>query len=373
MMLKRTLEKQIVDKLWQGKAIIIYGARQVGKTTLLKRLFAENSDALWLNGDDEITRATFEQFNADMFRPIIGEHKILIIDEAQRIKDIGIKLKIIQDNFGENVQVVATGSSSFDLANKINEPLTGRKWDFWLPPLTLKELVDANGLIDEKKNLENRLLYGSYPDVVTHPADARERISTLAKDYLYKDVLTLGEVIKTDKLEKLLQALAFQIGSQVSMNELSNTLGIDGKTVARYISLLEQAFIVFRLPSYGRNLRNELKSSQKIYFYDAGIRNAVIDNYRPLSLRQDIGGLFENYVIAEFIKAGNTKNYFWRTTQQQEVDYLTETENRISAYEIKWNETQKSKLPKTFTDAYPQAEAFVVNKENYIEMLAMTR
>jgi predicted AAA+ superfamily ATPase len=369
-MIERQLEKKISQKLGTGKAIVLYGTRQVGKTTLLEKIFAEKDNILWLNGDETAVRAAFENFSADAFRPIIGKNETLIIDEAQRIADIGLKLKIIQDTFGDDIQLIATGSSSFDLANKVNEPLTGRKWEFWLPPLSIIELTSANGIIKEKMNLENRLLYGSYPDVAMNPADARERVEALANDYLYKDILKLGGVIKTDKFDKILQALSFQIGSQASVNEIANLVGLDNKTVDKYIALLEQSFIIFRLPSYGGNLRNELKSSQKFFFYDVGIRNAVISDFRPISMRQDIGGLFENYIISEFRKINHHLAFFWRTTQQQEIDYIAIKDTMISAVEIKWNEKRAVKLPKTFTEKYHPTEQILVNCDNYLDLLS---
>lgn len=366
-MITRNIEEQIRAKLGTGKAIIIFGARQVGKTTLLQKIFKDDDSVLWLNGDEERVRSQFEHFSASDFPAIIGDHTTLIIDEAQRIKDIGLKLKIIQDNFGNQIQLIATGSSSFDLANEINEPMTGRKWTFWLPPLTITELINQNGLIAEKENLTNRLLYGSYPDIINRPNSAEEIISGLAGDDLYKDVLNLGEIIKTNKLSKILQALAFQIGSQVSMNELANLVELDSKTINKYIALLEQSFIIFRLPSFSNNLRSELKSSNKFYFYDCGIRNALIEDFRPIDMRQDIGNLFENYIIAEFKKHGGHRPYFWRTTQQQEIDYIAVKNTLISAVEIKWNENKTVNFPKTFLNKYHPLETITINRSNYTD------
>ncbi|MBQ9020090.1 ATP-binding protein [Candidatus Saccharibacteria bacterium] len=365
-MIQRSIESKIKEKLGTGKAIIIFGARQVGKTTLLKHIFKDDDTVLWLNGDEKETRIKFENISSATVPAIIGDHKTIILDEAQRIKDIGLKLKIIQDNFGKDIQLIATGSSSFDLANEINEPMTGRKWTFWLPPITITELVSKNGTISEQSNLHNRLLYGSYPDVINDPKNAEEIVLGLAGDDLYKDVLNLGEIIKTDKLSLILQALAFQIGSQVSMNELASLVGVDSKTIDKYIALLEQSFIIFRLPSYSHNLRNELKSSNKFYFYDCGIRNALIEDFRPLSIRQDIGNLFENYIISEFKKQANHKSYFWRTTQQQEIDYIAIKNTLISAAEIKWNENKTIKFPKSFTESYHPNELLPINSTNYL-------
>ncbi|MBQ8992480.1 ATP-binding protein [Candidatus Saccharibacteria bacterium] len=369
-MIKREIESQIKEHLNSGKTIIIYGARQVGKTTLLHQLFDKSKNVLWLNGDIAKDRASLDDLTLESARLLIGDAKTVIIDEAQRIEDIGLKLKILHDGFGKKVQFIATGSSSFELANKINEPMTGRKWTFRLSPLSVNELISANGLLSESSSLEARLRYGSYPDVVTNPTRAAEIVTDLANDNLYKDVLNLTDIIKTDRLSKILKALAFQIGSQVSMNELAELVSLDNKTIDKYISLLEQAFIVFRLPSFGRNLRNELKSSTKIYFYDVGIRNALIEDFRPLDSRQDIGSLFENYIIAEFQKKNPHHAYFWRTSQQQEVDYLTEYDGNLSAAEIKWSEKKSAKLPSTFTSAYRPKNQYSINRENYLSLFA---
>ena len=373
MIIKREIEQKIRDKIGKGKVIVIYGARQVGKTTLLETIFGKdvpNDDTLWLNGDQDTTQSFFEVASPEAYAPVVLKYKTVIIDEAQRIPNIGLKLKILHDNFGDRVQFVATGSSSFDLANKINEPMTGRKWTFWLPVPTAAELAGAFGEIEEKANLANRLIYGSYPAVVTEPTDAREIVTELASDSLYRDVLTYGEIIKTDKLRTILKALALQIGSQVSMTELSSLVGIDRKTVDKYISLLEQSFIIFRLPSYSRNLRNELKFSEKIYFYDVGIRNAIINDFRPVDVRQDIGAVFENYVVSELKKKYHDDNlYFWRNTDQQEVDFVVERDGELAAYEVKYNEKRATKLPGVFEKAYQPKSFMIVNRENYLDTI----
>ena len=372
-MIKRQAEAQIRKYLKKNKKIIVvFGARQVGKTTLLKQIFSkDDKDIIWYNGDEDETKNLFTNANLADLAPLAKGYKVVIIDEAQRIENIGIKLKILHDNLGDKVQFIATGSSSFDLANKINEPLTGRKWTIKLPPLTIAELVQEFGLVAESANLRNRLTYGSYPGVVSHIEDAKEIVTELASDNLYKDVLNLGNIIKTDKLQKILQALAMQIGSQVSMNEIGQLVGLDSKTTEKYISLLEQSFIIFRLPSFARNMRNELKFSQKIFFYDCGIRNAIIGDFRPIDLRQDLGSLFENYVIAELKKRFPNDNiYFWRNKNQQEVDYLIEKNGEITAVEIKWSPKKDGKLPNIFVETYQPAHEFLINSDNYLEILA---
>ena len=330
-----------------------------------------NDDTLWLNGDNDSTQSLFEAPSPESYSTLLSRYKTVIIDEAQRIPDIGLKLKILQDNYGDKVQFVATGSSSFELANKINEPMTGRKWTFWLPAPTAKELADTFGAIDEKANLENRLTYGTYPAVIMDQANAREIVSELASDSLYKDILTLGDIIKTDKLRSILKALALQVGSQVSMTELAGLVGIDRKTVDKYISLLEQSFIVFRLPSFSRNLRNELKFSQKIYFYDTGIRNAIVNDFRPMELRSDVGAVFENYIISELKKKYYNDNiYFWRNTNQQEIDFVVEKDGVLTAFEVKYNENKTTKLPAQFSEAYGIKESTIINRENYLDILS---
>lgn len=370
-MIKRELSKTILEKIGRGKTIVIFGARQVGKTTLLHEILKKYDNILWLNGDDINTQSALEKASIDNYRPLVSGYDIVVIDEAQRIENIGLKLKLLQDNFGDKVQFIATGSSSFELANKINEPLTGRKYTFWLPSLTISELKSNNGDYNERANLPNRLLYGSYPAVVTRPSEAKETIKEIANDNLYRDVLNLNETIRTDRLRRLLQALAFQAGSQVSMNELAELIGIDHKTVARYIALLEQAFIIFRLPSFSRNLRNELKSSQKIYFYDNGIRNAIINDFRPVEIRQDIGLLFENYIVSELKKKYPNDNiYFWRTTDQQEIDFILEKDGEVSALEIKYSENKNVRFPNSFVQKYNPKETLTINRENYLDILS---
>jgi uncharacterized protein len=371
-MIERLLKKQLKKKLKDNKAIILLGPRQVGKTTLLHQL-VDADKALWLNGDDTDVRELLSKPNATKLKSIIGKHTVVIIDEAQRIENIGICIKIITDQL-KNIKVIATGSSSFELANKIKEPLTGRKWEFMMYPLSFEEMVNQHGLLTEKRLLENRLIYGYYPDVINHPENAQEIVKSLADSYLYKDVLTWERIQKPDKLEKLLKALAFQIGSEVSYNELSQTCGLDKETVEKYILLLEKAFVVFRLNSFSKNLRNELKKSRKIYFIDNGIRNAVINQFSPLASRNDVGALWENYIISERIKWNHyhqkyCNSYFWRTTAQQEIDYLEANGNKIDIWEFKWNPKKKSSFTKTFTENYsPQTSSFISpdNMEDFI-------
>lgn len=373
-MINRVLENRIAHRLNKGKAIIVMGARQVGKTTLLNKMFkSQEHEIFWFNGDNSDTVALFENMNASRIKALIGNAKTLVIDEAQRISDIGIKLKQIIDQL-PGLQVVATGSSSFDLANKVNEPLTGRKWEYVLYPLSYKELSDHYGILGENRMLPHRLIYGSYPDVINNVGDEQKTLMEISNSYLYKDILDYEGIHKADKLVTLLQALAYQLGSEVSFTELSQLTGLDVKTVDKYITILEQAYIVFRLRSYSRNLRNELKNRRKIYFYDNGIRNAVIRNFAPAEMRGDIGALFENYFIAEKMKLKEytddySLSWFWRTKTQQEIDYLEEKDGILKAFEIKWNPNRKARMPLSFKNAYPEAEFHVVNRDNLFEFL----
>ncbi|MBO5798728.1 MAG: ATP-binding protein [Paludibacteraceae bacterium] len=367
-MINRILADNIKKQLFQSKAIILMGCRQIGKTTLLEKLFKNDEATLWLNGDDFDVRAMFDKPSADRLRSLIGNKKVIIIDEAQRITDIGVKLKLITDQI-KDVQLIATGSSSFDLSNEINEPLTGRKREFQLYPLSFAEMVGHHGLLTEKRLLPHRLIYGYYPAVVTANGDEKVTLKELADSYLYKDILRFGIIKKSEKITKLLQALAYQIGSQVSYNELAQLVGIDSKTVESYITILEKSYIIFRLNCFSRNLINELKSTRKIYFYDNGIRNALIANFAQPEMRADMGCLWENFIISERIKRNTYQNvwankYFWRTKYQQEIDYIEESDGKLYAYEFKYNTNKKVNMPKSFSESYPDATFQIITPDN---------
>lgn len=367
----RVIETEIKPKIGKGKAIIIIGPRQVGKTTLLKKIM-DKEVYLFLDGDDPTVRNLLANANTEQLKSIIGQHKTVFIDEAQRIENIGLMMKIITDQF-KDVQLFASGSSAFELSNKINETLTGRKWEFHLFPISWNELENSIGFVKATQQLELRILYGMYPEVITNIGQEKDVLGQLANSYLYKDVLAFGGIRKPDVLEKLLQALALQIGNEVSYNELSQLLGIDKNTVSTYIDILEKAFVIFKLKSFSRNLRNEIKTNQKIYFCDTGIRNMVIGNFNALDLRQDKGALWENFLISERIKKLSyenslAKSYFWRTAQQQEIDYVEEEAGKMTGYEIKWNEKAKVKIPKLFSETY-KAETEILNRENFRKFL----
>ena len=380
-MIERLLYKTIENKLFVGKVIVLTGARQVGKTTLLKQILRQKEGVLWLNGDELQVQNLFANASADRLLSEFGDNKIVILDEAQRIENIGLRLKLIADS-DSDIQVIATGSSAFELANKVNEPLTGRKWEYQMFPLSFGEMVAHHGKLKEMRMLPRRIIYGYYPEVVTNDGNEVvtndgnevEILKLLTDAYLYKDILSWESIKHPDKLQTLLRALAYQVGSQVSYNELSQMCSMDSKTVERYINLLEQCYIIFRLPSFSRNLRHELKSSRKIYFYDNGIRNALIADYRAPEVRQDIGALWENFVIAERMKSNGYYHrwvncYFWRTKQQQEIDYLEEGGGKLHAYEMKWNPRAKASITKTFTEAYPNFEFQVITPDNIEDFL----
>lgn len=373
-MISRIIARQISEAMGKGKAILIMGARQVGKSTLLQMLLGRREDVFWLSGDDTDVQSMFAQINATRLKAIMGDKKVLVVDEAQRISDIGLRLKIVTDQMPD-VQLIATGSSSFELASKVNEPLTGRKREFRMFPLTFREMVNHTSLLDELRMLPQRLLFGSYPEVVANPGQERAILKELVESYLYRDVLSLDRIAKSDKLLSLLKALAFQIGSQVSYNEVGQLVGLDPKTVERYIDILEKSYVLFRLNSFSRNLRNELKTTRKIYFWDLGIRNALVSNFAPLENRTDVGELWENYVIAERLKQNSYRgsfasSYFWRTRSQQEIDYIEEEDGELRAYEFKWNARKgNAKCPESFRVAYPQATYKVITPDNIEEWL----
>jgi predicted AAA+ superfamily ATPase len=373
-MINRFLEQRIRDKLFKGKAILLSGPRQTGKTTLLNSIFKSESGVRWLNGDDPETRLLLEDVTVIKWKRILGDSTVLVLDEAQRIGNIGLKLKLITDQMPE-IQVVASGSSAFELANQVNEPLTGRKWEFRLFPISYGEMEANHGFVEEDRRISERLVYGYYPEVVNHPGEERDVLSQLADSFLYKDILMWERIKKPEKLTRLLQALAYQMGNEVSYHELGQIVDLDNQTVENYINLLEQTYVIFRLPPLSRNLRKELKRKRKIYFYDNGIRNAIIAQYQPLELRQDVGALWENWLISERKKTLHYKGihanaFFWRTQDQQEIDYVEERDGKMWAFEMKWSAKAKPAFSKTFINAYPEHELQLINRDNYFEWLA---
>lgn len=366
-----------ISKVLQRKAVVVMGPRQVGKSTLMHQIFDGSPDVIWLNGDDRDTRNIFENMTAVRMRSIIGSNNTVVLDEAQRINEIGLKLKIIIDQI-PNLKLVATGSSSFDLAKGLSESMTGRKLEIRLLPISFKEMADFHGVLEETRLLHRRMIYGYYPEVVTTPGEEKDILREISNSYLYKDILSLDLVSRPEKLDKLVQALAYQIGSQVSYNEIGNLVGLDSKTVEKYINILEKCFVIFKVESFSRNLRNELKSSRKIYFWDCGIRNAIINNFAPLENRSpvEVGELWENWIIAERLKYNNCRGEyviprFWRTRNQSEIDYLEEIDGKISAYEFKWNPKAKARFPESFKKGYENSEFKVITPDDYLEFLGI--
>lgn len=373
-MLKRTLDQVLQDRIDYQKAIILLGPRQVGKTTLITKLATSiDSYFLYVNGDDPAARTLWNNASQATIFQLIGDYKVVVIDEAQRIENIGLTIKMIVDA-RKGIQVLVSGSSALELANTINEPLTGRKWEYHLYPLSWAEIRDHFSFAHALPMLESLLIKGSYPEVINAQTQAIDVLRNLAGSYLYKDVLELQDIRRPELLLKLLQALAWQVGNEVSYQELAQTIGADKGTVSSYIDLLEKAFVIFRLLPLARNQRNEISTSRKIYFYDNGIRNTLINNYAPLSQRNDVGALWENFFISERKKSiaysGNrSATFFWRNVRQAEVDYLEEMDGVLKAFELKWNPAARFKFPKAFIEAYHPAEATIIHRENFWEYL----
>jgi len=375
MYIQRRLEKEIKENLFKGKVIVIYGARQVGKTTLVKKIAEDFGEPYtYLNCDEmDVLRKFQAADNSEALKQIIGHQRLVVIDEGQRIKNISLKLKLLVDAYPEK-QIIATGSSSFDLSNEINEPLTGRNFEFWLFPLSLTEIYNKEKKLEFERKLENLLVYGSYPEIYQLESEElkSQRIKYLASNYLYKDILKFSNIKSSEIVLKLLQTLALQIGQEVSYNELANLIGVGKQTVADYINLLEKAFIIFRLSPYSGNLRKALSKLRKIYFLDLGIRNAIINNQNQLNLRNDVGKLWENFVIAEKYKQQfglgfKTNYYFWRTYDKQKVDLVEEKGGQLLGWEIKWISKGK-KAPKAWR-SYKNSTWQIIDKNNYLEKL----
>ena len=369
-MITRSLEKTILDRFHRGKVILLLGARQVGKTTLVKHISeVSRLSTLYLNGDEVDVRDMLSDTTSTRLKALVGKKELVIIDEAQRIQNIGVTLKLMVDNL-QNIQMLVTGSSSLELTSEINEPLTGRKYEYFLYPIAFQEMVNEDSLMEEKRMLEHRLIYGYYPEIITNAGEEKEILNLLTNSYLYKDIFVLEQVKKPPLLEKILLALALQMGNEVSYRELGQIVGADNETVERYIDLLEKAFIIFKLTALSRNLRNELKKSRKVYFYDNGVRNAIIKNFNLLSLRQDTGALWENFLLSERMKTNHysgkwVNRWFWRTHSQQEIDYIEEYGGRLHAYEFKWNPSAKVRFPKTFLNAYPDSQTSLITPNNF--------
>jgi len=371
-MIHRKIEQIIAKKMFVGKAIIVIGARQVGKTTTIHHLINNQENVLILDGDDSLTRDLLNVPSFEQIRNIIGNHRIVFIDEVQRINNIGLTAKIIVDKFKE-VQLILSGSSSLEIKSYLSESLTGRKWEYMMFPVAWSEFESSEGYLKALQQFEIRLIFGMYPEIITHPSEEKERLKQLIDSYLYKDILAYSNIKKPEVLENLLKALALQTGSEVSYNELAGLLKIDKNTVKSYVEILEKGFIIFTLSGFSRNLRNELKFGKKVYFWDNGIRNTIINNFNPLSIREDRGILWENFIISERLKRNNydapfAKSYFWRTTTQQEIDYIEENDGYISAYELKWNEKSKLKRIGSFSETY-KTDIQIIHPKNFRDFI----
>jgi len=376
-MITRLSENQIKSDLFKGKIIILYGARQVGKTTLVQKILSDfGNEGRYLNCEILSVEQSLRDAEPEKLKAFLGNYKLLVLDEAQNIPNIGKILKVITDNI-KDIQIIATGSSSFELASKTAEPMTGRVIHHTLYPLSTLEMRDEKDWITVDAQLEKLLRFGSYPEVYTsNDEDAIKKLNELSSSYLFKDLFKFEGIKKSSLLKNLIVSLALQISNEVTYNELAVKLGVNHLTIQKYIDLLEQSFVIFKLNSFSRNLRNELSKAFKIYFYDNGMRNALINNFNPLSLRNDVGALWENFCISERFKSNayrgkNMNSYFWRTYDQKEVDYVEESAGKITGYELKYSEKQKLKVPKTFSETY-DAEVHKIDKGNYWKFFDLT-
>lgn len=376
--IKRNIQSDIESSLFKGKVVVIQGPRQVGKTTLVKELLLKysgtNNERGYINCDIIENVKSLSTTDPQKLRDFLGSGNFFVIDEAQKVKNIGLILKILVDTYPE-IQIVATGSSSFALSAQIGEPLVGRMFKYVLYPLSIKEITDNSG--QEKLQdsaLESLLIYGSYPEIITGKAESKiDYLTIISSNVLYKDIAGFEEIRNPELLRNLLELLAFQVGNEVSYNELAVKLGVRRETILRYIYILEESFIIFRLHPFSRNLRNEIGKKNKIFFYDLGVRNAIINKFQNLETREDVGALWENFCIIERKKQIQEKKwyrntYFWRTTSQKEIDYIEEYDGSLYAYEFKWG-LKDYKIPKEFMNAYKGSSGVIVNKSNYLEWL----
>lgn len=375
--LERSIKRNVKEQLQANKVLLLLGPRRVGKTVLIKNILAElpNEKALQLNGEDMATEALLKVRSIENYKRLLYGYTLLVIDEAQKINEIGAVLKLMVDEV-PGIKILVSGSSMFDLNNKLGEPLTGRKKTFLLYPLAQMEYMQIENLVQTKSNLDQRLLYGSYPELLklNRAVEKENYLNELVTDYLLKDILALDGVRNASKMMDLLKLVAFQIGKEVSYDELGKQLGMSKNTVERYLDLLSKVFVVFKVSGFSRNLRSEIVKTSKWYFYDLGIRNTLVSNFAPLSLRTDVGDLWENYCLVERLKYlayTETKAYyyFWRTYQQQEIDWIEDRGGKLSAFEIKWNSNKNVKTPTAWKAAYPEASFEPITSDNYLEWI----
>jgi len=367
--IERYASVKITPWLNRHKAILVIGARQVGKTTMLKNMFSNTSDILWLNADENTTREKLAQQDLKSLKHIVGNYKVLVIDEVQRIANAGLLLKLLVDNF-KDLKVIATGSSSLDISESVFEPLTGRHINFHLYPFSMAELYAGKSPFEIEQQIPFHLVYGCYPDICNNQEIAETLLKNLTNQYLYKDVLIWKDIRRPELLDKLLKLLSLQVGSEVSLHELGNQLQVKSETVENYINLLEKSFVIFRLNAYSTNARKEVTKMSKIYFWDNGVRNAVIGNYSNLGIRNDVGQLWENFMISERMKMNSTmdlpiKSYFWRNYNQSEVDYVEEENGKLHAFEMKWNTRKKNAVSKAFLNMYTNAQTDIIHPQNF--------
>lgn len=373
----RAIEESIVNKLQPNKVIVLLGARRVGKTLLLNHLIEHSihEPFLFFNGEDMAVQALLSQRTDENYKRLLGDKKLLILDEAQKLEDVGQILKFMVDTI-EGLKVIATGSSVFDLSNKLGEPLTGRKYTFKMYPLAQMEYSAIENSVQTMAKLEERLIYGCYPELVHLPSNQEKAdyLNEMVDAYLLKDILEFDGIRNATKMLHLLRLIAFQIGKEVSLEELGRQLSLSRNTVEKYLDLLSKVFVVYKLSGFSRNLRSEITKTNRWYFYDNGIRNALIRNYHPLSIRNDAGELWENYVLTERVKFQHytniqANNYFWRTYEQQEIDWIEESGGRLSAYEIKWNPAKTVRAPTAWTSAYPESSFQIIHPDNYLDWI----
>ena len=374
--INRSLDQIIRNYLFPNKVVILLGARRVGKTELIKHIISSVDEKLMvLNGEDQDVQAALSDRSVRNYKQFLSDTKLLVIDEAQVIPEIGIKLKLMIDTI-EGLKILVTGSSVFDLDNQLGEPLVGRSYTFRLYPLAQMELSEKENYIETKGNLSNRLIYGSYPELeqLKSNSEKEKYLKEQVNSYLLKDILTFEGIKKRDKIVSVLRLIAFRVGSEISIESLGSDLDLNKATVEKYLDLLSKVFIIHNVRGFSRNLDNEITKKSKWYFYDNGIRNALINNFNPIELRDDVGKLWENYLISERLKLQEytqiyTANFFWRTHTQQEIDWIEDRGGHLFAYEFKWNENKKSKIPTLWQKSYPESTFEVINKHNYLDFI----
>ena len=373
----RQITTALIDRLKPGKVLVLLGPRRVGKTVLIENLLEKHiiEPFIKLNGEDMATQAVLGERTLANYNRLVGDRRLLIIDEAQKVPEIGLALKLMIDNI-QGLKIIATGSSVFDLTNKLGEPLTGRKTTFYLFPLAQMEYAPFENLAETRARLPERMIFGNYPELLQYSSEKQKAdyLNELVNGALLKDIFSFEGIRNASRITDLLRLIAFQMGKEVSLEELGRNLQLSRNTVEKYLDLLAKTFVLFKIPGFSRNLRSEVTKTSRWYFHDNGIRNAIIANFNPLMLRDDTGALWENYFVNERIKFQHysgrmTKNYFWRTYQQQEIDWIEEEGGQLSAFEIKWNPAKKARVPSAWQQAYPGSQFHVIKPDNYLDWI----